>query len=129
MCAHHYLTHAYENTGGYDKAVAHGAAYATLAPAIPHALHMHGHVLRRTGRIEQAVAAFEEADRVQEAYFAAERIPPEYQWHHEHNLDLLGSSYQYLGQMTKAERELKAAFDLPSSLVVQITTSAAGRSS
>ena len=118
--AHHYLTHAFENAGQYPKAVEHGAAYAKAAPNVPHALHMHGHVLRRTGQIAEAVAAFEEADRVQEAYFRTERMAPEYEWHHEHNLDLLGSSYQYLGQLAKAERELKAAFDLPSALAVQL---------
>ncbi|MFN8066806.1 MAG: hypothetical protein U0P82_18590 [Vicinamibacterales bacterium] len=118
--AHHYLTHAYENSAQYQKAVEHGAAWAALAPQVPHALHMYGHVLRRTGQIEKAVAAFEEADRVQEAYFRAERMPAEYEWHHEHNLDLLGSSYQYLGQMQKAEQELKSAFALPSTLAVQM---------
>jgi tetratricopeptide (TPR) repeat protein len=118
--AHHYLTHAYENSGQFVKAVEQGAAYAALAPAVPHALHMHGHVLRRTGQIQKAIAAFEQADRVERAYVTNEKILPEYEWHHEHNLDLLGSSYQYLGQMAKAERELEAAFDLPSSLVVQM---------
>lgn len=120
VSAHHYLTHAYENSAQYQKAVEHGGAYAALAPNVPHALHMHGHVLRRTAQIGRAVAAFEEADRVQKAYFAAEKIPPEYEWHHEHNLDLLGSSYQYLGQMARAERELRAAFELPSTLAVQM---------
>jgi tetratricopeptide (TPR) repeat protein len=118
--AHHYLTHAFENTGRVGEAVEHAEAYARLAAAVPHALHMHGHVLRRAGRIAQAVAAFETADRVQQEYFRAEGVPPEYEWHHEHNLDLLGSSYRYLGQMAKAERFLKAAFELPSSLAVQM---------
>jgi tetratricopeptide (TPR) repeat protein len=81
---------------------------------------MHGHVLRRTGQIASAIAAFEAADRAEESYFETEHVAPELVWHHEHNLDLLGSSYQYLGQMRKAERELKAAFDLPSSLAVQM---------
>ncbi len=120
VAAHHYLTHAYENTGQTALALQHAAAYAQAAASIPHALHMHGHVLRRAGRIAEAVAAFEAADRAHEAYFKAERMPAEYEWHHEHNLDLLGSSYQYLGQMVKAERELKAAFDLPSALAVQL---------
>ncbi|MGE3957181.1 MAG: tetratricopeptide repeat protein [Vicinamibacterales bacterium] len=120
VSAHHYLTHAYENSGRFEEAVVHGAAYARLAPAVPHAQHMHGHVLRRTARIGPAVAAFEQADRVQKAYFDTERIPAEYEWHHEHNLDLLGSSYQYVGQMARAERELKAAFELPSTLAVQL---------
>ncbi|MEQ1908239.1 MAG: tetratricopeptide repeat protein [Vicinamibacterales bacterium] len=118
--AHHYLTHAYENTGQFARAAEHSSAYALLAPGVPHALHMRGHVLRRTGQVAAAVSAFDAAERVQAAYFAAERIAPEYEWHHEHNLDLLGSSYQYLGQMERAARALKAAFDLPSSLAVQM---------
>lgn len=119
-CAHHYLTHAYENTNQFSKAVEHATAYAAAAPNVPHALHMRGHVLRRTGQIAAAVSAFDAADRVQAAYFASERIPPEFEWHHEHNLDLLGSSYQYLGQMARAERTLKAAFEVPSLLAVQM---------
>lgn len=120
ICAHHYLTHAHENTNQFARAVEHATAYAAAAPNVPHALHMRGHVLRRTGQIAAAVSAFDAADRVQAAYFAAERIPPEFEWHHEHNLDLLGSSYQYLGQMGRAERTLKAAFEVPSLLAVQM---------
>jgi tetratricopeptide (TPR) repeat protein len=120
VSAHHYLTHSYENSNQFAKAVEHATAYAQAAPNVPHALHMRGHVLRRTGQIAAAVSAFDAADRVQAAYFATEHVPPEYEWHHEHNLDLLGSSYQYLGQMERAERALKAAFELPSLLVVQM---------
>ena len=118
--AHHYLTHALENTGRVAEAQPHAEAYARAAPGIPHALHMNGHVLRRLGRIDEAVGAFEAAERAEAEYLRTEKIPAEFDWHNEHNLDLLGSSYQYLGQMTKAERELKAAFDLPSSLVAQM---------
>ena len=50
FAAHHYLTHAYENTGRFDDALAQAAAYVKMAPAIPHAHHMHGHLLRRVGR-------------------------------------------------------------------------------
>jgi tetratricopeptide (TPR) repeat protein len=119
FAAHHYLTHAFENTGRPEEALAHGAAYAIMAPAIPHAHHMHGHELRRLGRIEEAIAAFETADRLEAEYFEAEHIPAELDWHYHHNLDLLATSYQYLGQMVKAERLLKAAFAIPSHLVVQ----------
>ena len=58
FAAHHYLTHAYENTGRIVEALAEGAAYARMAPDIPHARHMHGHDLRRVGRIEEAIAEF-----------------------------------------------------------------------
>jgi tetratricopeptide (TPR) repeat protein len=120
FAAHHYLTHAYENTGRAAEALEQGAAYARLAPGVPHALHMHGHVLRRLGRIDDAVAAFEAAERVQADYLKREKIAPELEWHYEHNLDLLAASYRYLGRMKDAERLLKTAFAVPSALVVQM---------
>ena len=38
FAAHHYLTHAYENAGRIEEALAHGAVYARSAPDVPHAL-------------------------------------------------------------------------------------------
>jgi tetratricopeptide (TPR) repeat protein len=119
FAAHHYLTHACENSGKVADALAHGAAYAKMAPDIPHARHMHGHNLRRVGRIVEAIAEFAEADTLESAYLAAEKIPVEYDWHYQHNLDLLATSYQYVGQMAKAEALLKGSFAIPSSLLVQ----------
>jgi len=118
--AEHYLTHALENANRTADALPHGAAYARAAPSVPHALHMRGHVLRRSGQIDAAIGAFEAADRVASAYFRAENVPPEYDWHYEHNLDLLGSSYRYVGRMADAGRTLQRAFELPSILLVQM---------
>jgi tetratricopeptide (TPR) repeat protein len=86
---------------------------------VPHARHMHGHNLRRVGRIDEAIDEFSAADTLASAYFAAEKIPVEYDWHYQHNLDLLGTSYQYVGQMSKAEARLKASFAIGSSLLQQ----------
>ncbi len=119
FAAHHYLTHAYENTGRIDAALGEGAAFAKMAPSVPHARHMHGHSLRRVGRIGEAIAEFTAADSQAAAYFKAERIPVEYDWHYQHNLDLLGTSFQYLGQMANAEARLKASFGIRSTLLVQ----------
>jgi tetratricopeptide (TPR) repeat protein len=119
FAAHHYLAHAYENSGHIQEALAHAEAYARLSPDIPHARHMHGHELRRAGRIQQAIAEFEAADRLEKTYFMAEGVPPEYDWHYEHNLDLLATSYQYSGQVKKSEELLKAAFALPTWNLVQ----------
>ena len=94
FATHHYLAHAYENISRPDRALDHAAAFARLAPAIPHAHHMHGHVLRRVGRMDEAIAAFRKADELGSAYLASERIPAEYDWHYRHNLDLLGTAYQ-----------------------------------
>ncbi len=117
--AHHYLTHAYENTGRIAEALKESAAYAKMAPRVPHARHMRGHDLRRVGRIDEAIAEFTAADALEHEYVASEHVPVEHDWHYQHNLDLLGTSYQYVGQMAKAEALLKASFAIPSLLVAQ----------
>ena len=117
--AQHYLAHAYENNARIKEAVDAAASYASQAAGIPHALHMHGHELRRSGRVAEAIARFEAADKIQRDYLAKEKIPAELDWHHAHNLDLLAASYQYLGQIRKADGLLKQAFNLPTSLLVQ----------
>jgi tetratricopeptide (TPR) repeat protein len=119
FAAHHYLAHAFENSGRMKEAAAQAALYASQAASVPHAIHMHGHELRRLGRINEAIARFEAADKLQRAYMAREQIPPEFDWHHAHNLDLLAASYQYTGQMKKAEALLKQSFNLPTNLLVQ----------
>ena len=55
FAAQHYLTHAHENGRRPGDALPRAAAYAKLAPGVPHALHMHGHVLRQLGRVDEAV--------------------------------------------------------------------------
>lgn len=117
--AHHYLAHALENSGRAAEALEHARAFATLAPGVPHAHHMLGHSLRRAGRVDDAIAEFETADRLSTDYFAREKVPPELDWQYHHNLDLLGLSYQYRGEMKKAAAALKRSFDLPTNLVGQ----------
>src|SRR5262249_19685071 len=109
----------YENSGRIADALTHGAAYARMASAIPHARHMYGHDLRRLGRIREAIAEFLAADRLETAYFERERVDPEDDWHYEHNLDLLGTSYQYAGQIRLATLLLERAFNLPTANLVQ----------
>jgi tetratricopeptide (TPR) repeat protein len=119
FAAHHYLTHAYENTGRIDDALLHGTAYAKAAPEIAHARHMHGHDLRRLGRVEDAIAEFEAANRLEAAAMKSLGFPPEDNWHYEHNLDLLGTSYQYTGRLAKADATLRTSFALPTANLAQ----------
>jgi len=114
FAAHHYLIHSYENIGQMEPALKHGEAYARLAFAIPHAHHMYGHDLRRVGRIMEAISEFRKADDLENSYYSTENIPADYDWHHQHNLDLLSTSYQYVGQMKTAEQLMKQAFDVQS---------------
>ena len=113
FAAHHYLTHTYETIGNAERALRHGEAYARLAPAIPHAQHMYGHDLRRVGRIEEAIRQFELTRALEENYFKAENIRPEFDWHYAHNLSLLATAYQYQGRMKEAEELLRRLFALP----------------
>ena len=117
--AQHFSAHAYENAGRMKEAESSASAYAAANPGVPHAVHMHGHELRRLGRINDAIARFEAADKLQRDYMAREKIAAEFDWHHAHNLDLLAASYQYTGQMKKAEALLKQSFNLPTNLLVQ----------
>ena len=114
FAAHHYLTHAYENVGRMDLALKHAEEYVSLAPAVPHAHHMHGHILRRVNRTQEAIAEFRRADELALVYFRTENIPAEYDWQYHHNLDLLGVSYQYAGQMRLADNVLRRSFELTS---------------
>jgi len=114
VAAHHYLAHAFENTGRVAEALAQGEAYAKLAPQVPHARHMLGHELRRAGRIDEAIVEFEAADRIELEYVRQERVPVELDWHYHHNLDLLATSYQYAGRVARAEELLKKSFAIAS---------------
>lgn len=115
--AHHYLVHTYEMIGQIDKALEHGAQYASLAPAIPHAAHMWAHDLRRVGRVDDAIEQFRKTDTLERAYYAREKMDPGLDWHHGHNLDLLATCYQHKGQMKLAEQTMResAALQAPDS--------------
>jgi len=114
FAVHHFLTHAYENLGRMDLALQHAEAYVSLAPEVPHAHHMHGHILLRLNRTQEAIAEFRRADELELAYFRTENIAPQYDWQYHHNLDLLGVAYQYAGEMRQAEAVLRRSFELPS---------------
>ena len=110
--AHHFLVHTYENIGRIDKALEHGEAYARLVPSIPHAVHMWAHDLRRVGRIDEAIDQFRRADQLERTYYEKEKIDPQLDWHHGHNLDLLATCYQHKGQMKVAEKIMREAWNL-----------------
>ena len=111
------MAHAFENNGRMKEAVDAAASYASQASGVPHARHMHGHELRRTGRITEAIAQFEAADKLQRDYLAKEKIAAEFDWHHAHNLDLLAASYRSSARCGGPKDQ--AAF-VPSNLLVQV---------
>ncbi len=116
FAAHHYLVHSFETIGSVQDALKHGEVYVRAAPAIPHAHHMWAHDLRRVGRTQEAIAEFRKANELEDAYYAAEKIPADLDWHHKHNLDLLSTSYEHQGQMKEAERLMRRAYALATPL-------------
>ena len=111
--AHHYYAHSYENAGRAKEALSETEIYLRTAPAIPHAHHMRGHELLRLGRTEEAIREFVKTKELEDEYYRTENIPARYDWHHAHNLQLLGMSYQSLGQMKAAEAAFREAFSVP----------------
>ena len=108
--ARHYLAHTQENLGNHFEAATHAAWFARLAPRAPHARHMYGHTLPRLGKWDQAIEEFEAAAALEEEYHRGEGIPARMDWHHVHNLNLLGLAYLRVGRTDDAERTLARAF-------------------
>jgi tetratricopeptide (TPR) repeat protein len=113
FAASHFLIHCYENSGRPAEALPYARAYVRLAPEVPHAHHMFGHVLRGTGGMLEAIAQFKIADRLELSYFKRNNLAPAIDWHHPHNLGLLASSYQFIGKMKDAEDYYRRAGALP----------------
>jgi tetratricopeptide (TPR) repeat protein len=113
LAARHYYAHTLENLGRTKDALEETSAYLRGASAIPHAHHMRGHELMRTGRTEEAIAEFLKTKTLEEEYYNTEHIPARYDWHHSHNLYLLAMSYESLGQIKAAEAAFREAFAVP----------------
>jgi tetratricopeptide (TPR) repeat protein len=113
FAASHFLIHCYENSGRPTEALQYARTYVRLAPEVPHAHHMYGHVLRRTGGMLEAIEQFKIADALGLSYFKRNNLAPAIDWHHPHNLGLLASSYQFIGKMKDAEGYYRRAGALP----------------
>ena len=105
--------HSYENVGRPEEAIAHGRIYAAAAPGVAHAQHMLAHVLPRVGKWTEALEQFQKADRIEEEYAKEEKLRPGDDWHHAHNLDLLGYTQLRLGRIDEAEKTFRRRWEVP----------------
>ena len=110
--AHHFLAHSYENVGDFALAERHGRRYRELAPAVPHAHHMHAHLLPPLGRWSEARDAFREADRLHLETAARRGSSPLETWHFAHNRRFLALAELHLGRSTEAEKLARSIFKL-----------------
>lgn len=108
--AHHFLVHAYEGMADYTKAREHGEVYARMAPNLAHSLHMYGHDLMKTGDMDEAITQMKQTDAIERNLYKTEKYESMYDWHHIHNISLLGFCYQYQGRTREAEQLAKERF-------------------
>ena len=98
--AHHYVIHALEGSTHPQDAWLSSKRYPEMAPEVPHALHMPGHIYVQSDRWADAAAAFEAAARKEREYLAADQLYPN--GHHGHNVHFLASTYCFLGRFDEA---------------------------
>src|SRR5207248_1137773 len=99
----HYLIHAYD----YPQLAQHGLAcaqsYASIAPWVPHALHMPSHIFTRLGMWDESIAANRASAEASRAY-AAMRLRNATEAEELHALDYLAYSYLQEAQDTEAKK-------------------------
>jgi tetratricopeptide (TPR) repeat protein len=96
--AHHYIIHAYDYPELAPRALAVARQYGSLAPEVPHALHMPTHIFTRLGYWDESI------DMNSRSAAAALKHPVKGQisLHHPHALDYMAYAYLQRGEDKKA---------------------------
>ena len=88
----HYLIHCYDYPALAQRGLAAARSYASIAPWVPHALHMPSHIFTRLGMWDESVAANKAAAEASRAY-AAMRHRDATEAEELHALDYMAYSY------------------------------------
>src|SRR5213083_2121893 len=98
----HYLIHCYDYPPLAKRGLAAAQSYGSLAPWVPHALHMPSHIFTRLGMWDESITANRAAADAAHAY-AAMRHRDATEAEELHALDYLAYSYLQEAQDTKAK--------------------------
>jgi tetratricopeptide (TPR) repeat protein len=98
--AAHYILHAYDHGALAARALAAARAYATIAPAASHALHMPAHTFLQLGMWDDAAAADQASWEASIQWAAARRLPASARDYH--SLTWLHYEWTQQGRFTKA---------------------------
>ncbi len=96
----HYMIHAWEGSTFATDAEGPARHYATLAPGIPHALHMPGHIFSQTGKWDEAAHYFTLCLNKEISFMKADQLYGT--GHHAHNAHYLAMSYSFGGELERA---------------------------
>jgi tetratricopeptide (TPR) repeat protein len=98
----HYLIHSYDYPAFAERGLAAARSYSSIAPWVPHALHMPSHIFTRLGMWEESVAANRSSADASRAY-AAIRHREATEAEELHALDYMAYSYLQEAEDAKAK--------------------------
>ena len=115
----HYIIHAYDHPPLAEKALNAARRYASLAPAVPHALHMPSHTFTRVGLWQESIETNQRsADTARQSSTAGEEL---------HALDYQTYAYLQLAQDNAAAAVVERALALTEQVnVTAVGATAAG---
>ncbi len=100
----HYIIHAYDHPPLAEKALVAARSYASLAPSVPHALHMPSHTFTRVGSWKESIETNRRsAEAASKSSTAGEEL---------HALDYQAYAYLQIAQDGAAKRVLDRALTL-----------------
>src|SRR5438132_1795309 len=99
----HYLIHSYDYPALAERGLPAARSYGSIAPWVPHALHMPSHIFTRLGMWEESIAANRSSADASRAY-AAMRHRDATEAEELHALDYMAYSYLQEGQDNKAKK-------------------------
>ena len=99
----HYLIHAYDYPQFAQRGLAAAQRYNSIAPWVPHALHMPSHIFTRLGMWDESIAANRASAEASRAY-AAMRHRDAAEAEELHALDYLAYSYLQEAQDAEAKK-------------------------
>ena len=99
----HYLIHAYDYPQLAQRGLASAQSYASIAPWVPHALHMPSHIFTRLGMWDESIAANRASAEASRAY-SAMRHRDATEAEELHALDYLAYSYLQEAQDAEAKK-------------------------
>jgi tetratricopeptide (TPR) repeat protein len=99
----HYLIHCYDYPTLAQRGLAAAQSYASIAPWVPHALHMPSHIFTRLGMWDESIAANRASADASRAY-AAMRHRDATEAEELHALDYMAYSYLQEAQDTEAKK-------------------------
>jgi len=98
----HYLIHCYDYPALAERGLAAAQRYGSIAPWVPHALHMPSHIFTRLGMWDESIASNRASADASRAYAAA-RHRDATEAEQLHALDYMAYSYLQEAQDTKAK--------------------------